>query len=91
MFGTGYIFSAEFFTGWVVVGILWLFISCTMVVFLPVFESRRTIVRTAGAMWKDLTGLGKRQPDVVEGESIPASGTNTPPVLAEKDGEKEVR
>jgi len=27
MYGTGYIFSLNFFTGWIVVGILWIFIS----------------------------------------------------------------
>lgn len=27
MYGTGYVFSRKFFTGWVVVGILWLFCS----------------------------------------------------------------
>ncbi|KJX92679.1 hypothetical protein TI39_contig5832g00001 [Zymoseptoria brevis] len=32
LFGSGYISSAKFFTGWVVVGIIWLFISCTMVI-----------------------------------------------------------
>jgi urea-proton symporter len=27
MYGTGYIFSLKFFTGWVVVGIMWIFFS----------------------------------------------------------------
>ncbi|SMR49046.1 unnamed protein product [Zymoseptoria tritici ST99CH_1E4] len=52
LFGSGYMFSAKFFTGWVVVGIIWLFVSCTMVVFLPLLESRKTIVRTSRAILK---------------------------------------
>lgn len=41
----------QFFTGWVIVGIIWLFASSVMVIFLPVFESRRTIVRTTRLMF----------------------------------------
>jgi hypothetical protein len=92
MFGSGYIFSRGFFTGWVVVGIIWLFISCTMVVFLPVFESRGTIVRTGKAVWKDLTGKGRRsEAEVVQGEVVSDSGTVTPREVGEKKSQEEVR
>lgn len=78
LYGTGYVFSKSFFTGWVVVGILWLFVSCGMVVFLPVFESRRTIVRTSRAMFSDLLGLGRRPAvEVTHGRSM--AGDATPP------------
>jgi hypothetical protein len=40
MYGSGYIFSKKFFTGWVSVGIMWLFFS-SYVLFLPVFAMRR--------------------------------------------------
>ena len=34
MYGSGYVFSKKFFTGWVVVGILWLFCSAFVSLFL---------------------------------------------------------
>ncbi|EJT78136.1 hypothetical protein GGTG_03238 [Gaeumannomyces tritici R3-111a-1] len=87
MFGTGYIFSKEFFAGWVVVGIIWLSASAVMVVFLPVFESRSTIIRTTRMMFKDLFGGGLRSKPVSEGQVV--SGDVTPPNASEKPGVKE--
>ncbi|KAK1834199.1 sodium symporter family protein [Podospora conica] len=57
MFGSGYIFSKKFFTGWVSVGIIWLFASSFICIILPVWESRSTISRTARLAFKDLMGL----------------------------------
>ncbi|SMQ49222.1 unnamed protein product [Zymoseptoria tritici ST99CH_3D7] len=91
LFGSGYIFSVKFFTGWVVVGIIWLFVSCTMVVFLPLLESRKTIVRTSRAILKDLMGIGQARAGVVEGEVAPGSGMMTPVEGLEKVGGKDVR
>lgn len=56
MYGTGYIFSKKFFTGWVVVGIIWLFLSLTLVGLLPLWESRVGIFETARGMYWDATG-----------------------------------
>ncbi|KAI8159059.1 putative urea active transporter 1 [Colletotrichum sp. SAR 10_70] len=75
LYGSGYVFSKQFFTGWVVVGIAWLFASVIMVVFLPIFESRSTVIRTTRMMFKDL--LGMRGGKVIsEGHS---PGSRTPP------------
>ncbi|KAM0334469.1 hypothetical protein ACHAQA_001497 [Verticillium albo-atrum] len=83
LFGTAYVFSRKFFTGWVVVGILWLFVSTGIVVFLPLFESRRTIARTSKAMYHDLLGMGRKKSGVVvQGRHM--AGDMTPPV---SDGE----
>jgi len=82
MFGSGYVFSKKFFTGWVVVGILWLFVSTGICVVLPVFESRSTIARTSRMMMKDLFGLGKgRGLETTEGEVVEgnAAGSESPP------------
>ncbi|KAK8074508.1 urea active transporter 1 [Apiospora hydei] len=38
MYGSGYIFSKPFFTGWVTVGIIWIFCSLGAVGLFPVFE-----------------------------------------------------
>lgn len=58
MYGTGYVFSKKFFTGWVVVAIMWLFFSAFCVVIYPVIEGRHTMKRTIAAVWKDITGRG---------------------------------
>ncbi|KAF6807272.1 urea transporter [Colletotrichum sojae] len=81
LYGSGYVFSRQFFTGWVVVGIVWLFGSVVMVVFLPVFESRSTVVRTTRMMLKDLLGMRGGKPIVSEGHS---PGSRTPPEVTEK-------
>ncbi|KAF2090943.1 urea active transporter [Saccharata proteae CBS 121410] len=60
MYGSGYVFSKPFFTGWVVVGILWLFCSSFVVGLYPLWEGRQTMKRTAKAIWEDVTG--KRKP-----------------------------
>ncbi|KAJ9488706.1 hypothetical protein VN97_g4578 [Penicillium thymicola] len=40
MYGSSYVFSKKFFTGWVVVGIIWLFITLFGVVVFPLYEGR---------------------------------------------------
>ncbi|KAG7136315.1 urea active transporter 1 like protein [Verticillium longisporum] len=95
LFGTAYVFSRKFFTGWVVVGILWLFVSSGIVVFLPLFESRRTIARTSKSMFRDVMGLRRRGRGgaevVVQGRHM--AGDVTPPVsegeMTEKAGGKQ--
>ncbi|KIV97412.1 hypothetical protein PV10_01167 [Exophiala mesophila] len=78
MYGTGYIFSKKFFTGWVVVGILWLFFSSFCVGIFPLWQGRKTMVHTVKSMVLDVTG--KRKPamlgDVVQVEDD--SGQQTP-------------
>ncbi len=59
MYGTGYIFSKKFFTGWIAVGILWLFCSSFCVGLYPLWEGRHTSLRTIKAIYKDVTGQGK--------------------------------
>ncbi|KAK1995033.1 sodium symporter family protein, partial [Colletotrichum falcatum] len=81
LYGSGYVFRKSFFTGWVVVGITWLFASVVMVVFLPIFESRSTIVRTTGMMLTDLFSTGGKRKPVGDGQS---PGSRTPPEVAEK-------
>jgi Na+/proline symporter len=80
MYGSGYIFSKKFFTGWVVVGILWMFCSSFCVGLYPLWEGRKTSGRTFKAIWLDITGRGKpaTRPEVHEGQ-----GTDSPPELVE--------
>ena len=59
MYGSGYVFSKEFFTGWVVVGILWLFCSTFCVGLYPLWEGRHSMAHTFKGIVRDLTGKGK--------------------------------
>lgn len=68
MYGSAYIFSKKFFTGWVVVGILWLFCSSFCVGLYPLWEGRKTCARTTKAIFRDITGRGK--PHVHHGRPV---------------------
>jgi len=56
MYGSGYIFSKKFFTGWVSVGILWLFCSAFCVGVYPLYEGRHSMAATVKAIAMDLMG-----------------------------------
>ncbi|KAK9235098.1 hypothetical protein V1525DRAFT_458837 [Lipomyces kononenkoae] len=45
MYGSGYIISKKFFTGWVVVGIIWILISLIVVGIYPIWEGRFALAR----------------------------------------------
>ncbi|CAK3767641.1 urea active transporter 1 [Lecanosticta acicola] len=83
MYGSGYIFSKPFFTGWVSVGFLWLFCSSFCVGLYPLWEGRHTSARTIKAIFKDITGKGK---PAVHGR---ASMTDASDEAEEKRVEKE--
>lgn len=84
MYGTGYIFSEKFFTGWVVVGIIWLFCSTAAVGIFPLIQGRKTFGRTVKSMVLD--AMGKWKPPVYEGEMEDENEETTtpPPVEGEK-------
>lgn len=87
MYGSGYVFSKKFFTGWVVVGILWLFVTTFGVVLFPLYEGRESIVRTGRSIVLD--AMGRRPPRaaaVLQGEK----GSETPSgVVTPTEKEKE--
>ncbi|KAF4497016.1 urea active transporter [Fusarium agapanthi] len=60
MYGTSYVFSKSFFTGWVVVGILWLCCSSIAVGLFPLWEGRQSLVR----VFKGMFGMGG--PEITE-------------------------
>jgi len=81
LYGSGYIFSKSFFTGWVSVGILWLFGSAFCVALYPLWEGRHSMAFTFKAIYLDITGKKKpaiqgRQGQVIEGQT---SDGSTPP------------
>jgi len=81
LYGSGYIFSKSFFTGWVAIGILWLFCSGFCVALYPLWEGRHSMAFTFKSIFLDITGKKKpaiqgRQGQVIEGK---ASDGDTPP------------
>jgi urea-proton symporter len=68
LYGTSYVFSKPFFTGWVTVGIIWIFGSLGTVGLFPVFQGRHTLVHTAKSIYWDLSG--RKHPKPVHAERV---------------------
>lgn len=58
MYGSSYVFSKRFFTGWIVVGFIWIFVAVIITVLGPLWESRTSIGETLRGIYWDLTGQG---------------------------------
>lgn len=56
MYGTKYIFSKKFFTGWVTVGIIWIFVTAFIVIIYPLWEGRVGIFTSLRGIYWDVTG-----------------------------------
>ncbi|KAM7198472.1 Sodium:solute symporter family domain containing protein [Rhypophila sp. PSN 637] len=87
MYGSGYIFSKPFFTGWVTVGIIWIFCSFFGVGLFPIWEGRKTLARTCKFIYQDLTG--KFNPKAISAHE-PAVATTPGDVTPEKGAKEEV-
>jgi len=81
LYGTGYVFSQKFFSGWVIVGIIWLMCSTMAVGVYPLWEGRASLKKNFGGIWRDVTGKGgvrsARNVEFVEGEKVDGSGSGT--------------
>jgi urea-proton symporter len=93
LYGSGYIFSKKFFTGWVTVGILWLFCSTACVGIFPLWQGRKTMMHTVKSMILDMRGkyhptlhgrVGEVGSD--EGDGITGEKKDTAEVVQEKNG-----
>jgi len=86
MYGSKYVFSKKFFTGWIAIGIIWLFFSAGAVIVYPMWEGRTSLARTSKAIVAELSGKGRHaagrimQGEVVE-EDTPAESMSEKPVL----------
>jgi len=93
LYGTGYVFSRRFFTGWVSVGILWLFCSAFCVGLYPLWEGRRSMLGTVRMIVLDVRGgrgkvVGGRRRDGdggSEGSRTPVEGVEK--VVARMEGD----
>ena len=84
MYGTAYVFSKKFFTGWVAVGILWLFCSAFCVGLFPLWEGRGSMAHTVRSIALDVRGVRKpvvqgRRREVGVVEVGGSEGSRTPP------------
>jgi hypothetical protein len=84
LYGTGYIFSKKFFTGWVTVGIIWIFGSFFGVGLFPIWESRKTFGRTVKYMFLDITG--KSHPKTIQAREVELAGDSND--MAEKSAKE---
>ena len=82
MYGSGYVFSRKFFTGWVSVGILWLFCSSFCVGLFPLWEGRHSMAGTFKGIVRDLSGRGGAN---TRGRVIEGSDGSTSPVEESKE------
>ncbi|KAK5170562.1 urea permease [Saxophila tyrrhenica] len=57
LFGTGYIYSRSFFTGWVVMSFIWVWTSMCICVIYPVVESTGALRMVSRGLWKDTMAL----------------------------------
>lgn len=85
MFGSQYVFSKEFFTGWVVVSCIWIFCSTIAVAIYPVFESRLSIAIVCRGIYDDITGKRRKAQSNSNASSINTSGDQTEVIVAEKE------
>ncbi len=86
LYGTGYIMSRGFFTGWTVVVFIWAWIAAGLIWGLPIWQARHTWI----AIFRGAMG-GRKSPAALEGQAVSAtpddeSGVHTEKVLA---GEKQ--
>lgn len=76
MYGSGYVFSKPFFTGWVTVGIIWLFGSSIAVGLYPLWEGRHSMLRVArGIMGKK---TASSEPVAIEAKTVDADEQSVP-------------
>lgn len=58
MFLSHYVFSLNFFKGWIIVCVLWLFVAACITSILPLWESRLAIKSIFLGVVRDLFGGG---------------------------------
>ncbi|PSN70831.1 urea active transporter-like protein [Corynespora cassiicola Philippines] len=90
LYGTGYVFSLPFFSGWVIVGIIWLMCSTFAVGVYPLWEGRHSLRHTFVSIYKDVTGQRKpaKRSAVVEGRGGSETGSEHVKETAKMEGEK---
>ncbi len=89
LYGTGYIFSRGFFTGWTVIVFIWAWVAALLIWIMPIYEARHTwynIVRALAGKRR----IGPHEAEPIEGVSGAPMAQATDPKLVETviEGEK---
>jgi hypothetical protein len=63
MFLSHYIFSLRFFKAWLIISVIWLFLSAFITSVLPLVESRRAMLEILSGAMKDLFGTRPKRRD----------------------------
>ncbi|KAK7206786.1 Sodium:solute symporter family-domain-containing protein [Myxozyma melibiosi] len=79
MYGSRYVFSKRFFTGWVVVGIIWIWLSVFLVGIYPLWEGKGAMLHMAKGIYRDITGKRRASAMNPHGESNVVEGIDTSP------------
>lgn len=74
MYGSSYVFSEKFFTGWVSVGIIWIFLSFFAVGLFPIVEGHQTLFRVIKYIALDLTGKPPMKHGRAENHNVRSGG-----------------
>ncbi|KAL8354527.1 hypothetical protein RB601_004094 [Gaeumannomyces tritici] len=86
MYGSGYVFSKPFFTGWVTVGIIWIFGSLGAVGLFPIWEGRKTLANTFRFICSDATGKRRHASRVaIQAQPTPVAATPGDATPTEKE------
>ncbi|CUM65829.1 uncharacterized protein PRCAT00003478001 [Priceomyces carsonii] len=56
LYGSKYVFSKKFFTGWITVLFIWIFYTAIVVILYPLWESRKSIIISIKGIYWDLKG-----------------------------------
>lgn len=91
MYGTGYVFSKGFFTGWMVVVFLWAFFAASVITIFPIWEGRKSIALLFGYLFTSKRGSAQ-SPEVLTGVAATerenkAEGSKEMKVSGEKDAD----
>jgi hypothetical protein len=57
LFGTSYVYSKQFFTGWIVVSLIWIWASVIICVVYPVVESAGALKDISRGLWMDMKAM----------------------------------
>lgn len=63
MYGSHYVFSKKFFTGWITIGFIWLFYTLIFVGLFPIYQGRYSILRVIRGVYYDIIGSEQSDQD----------------------------
>lgn len=73
MYGTGYIMSRKFFTGWTIVVFIWSWFAALLIWFMPLWQSREHLVKVINGVFggKEKGTSATNETEVINGDEVP--------------------